>query len=167
MNASKSVIRQLVAEAVCRGIVEQIAPSYALTKEKMPPKVVKLVVKAIMDCKDIRRKIEVRNDILVIDGKMQMEPKTYERYRKKYNAVRDTFRKPGRETMPASQALTSALAIADAMKDMAPDHDRRLDWNSLENHLTDLYRLYDPDMDDFEAMQQGIADCEELMRITA
>lgn len=167
MNASRAVIRQIVAEAVCRGIVEQVPASFDLAKEKMPPRLTVFVNKALKDCKDIRRKIEARNRIDVLDGIMQMEPKTFERYRKKYNAVREVFRKPGRKSMPASQAITSALAIADAMKEMAPDRERRLDWNSLENHLTDIYRTYDPDMDDTEAMQQGIEDCEELMRITA
>ena len=167
MNLSRSTIRQLVAHAVINGIIEQVPVSYKLAGEKMPVQAVKLVARAWKDCDDIRNKIEARNRIEVKDGIMQMQPDEFRRYEKKYQAVRAVFNQPGRETMPASQAVTSAMAIAAAMKDEAPDFDRKMDWNSLENHLTDLYQYYDPDMADTEAMEQGVRDCEALMRITA
>ena len=167
MNISNAVIRQLVAHAVCHGILEQVPVSYQLANEEMPFQVRRLLDLAQRDCDDIRAKIEIRNRIEVVDGIMQMEPGSFRRYSAKYQAVRAIYRRPGRETMPASQAVTSAMAIAAAMRDQAPDVPRRMDWNSLENRLTDLYQHYDPDLSDTEAMRQGVADCEALMRITA
>lgn len=166
MNLSKATIRQLLAVNVCRGITEQVPVSFELAAKPMSGHVGRLVRLVLFDCDDIRKDLETRNRIVTIDGVMQMEQKTYARYMRAYNAARAVFRVPGRDIMAATHALTGSMAIAAEMATQAPDRERKLDWNSLENRLTDLYQYYDPDLSDTDAMRQGVRDCEALMRIT-
>lgn len=167
MNCSRSTIRQLIAVAVCRGVLEQVPASFELAALPMPGHVKNLVLLAVLACGEIRADLESRNRIVTVDGIMQMERKTHQRYDLSYQAARAVFHQPNRTTMPASQALTGAMAIAAAMVDQAPDDERRETWNNLETQLTNLYQYYDPDMSDTEAMEQGVRHCEALMRITA